>query len=464
VGLAVVLGLVLLLPGVARAAWDERAFAPAGPAPAPAGAARADRPQRIVLVTVDALRARSVDLAPGGRTPAFARLAAEATAFSHAHAVADATLFSMPTVLSGLSPRELEAARARWMHGRLGAAPSNALREGMLRGLPAQLAPAGYRSYYANKLIDPELVGMADEFAEGFAYAPISALDNGFNVRAFLPFDAIWRDLTHRRQPPADHAGALVENFARAEAYYRRPDPHAFIWLHLGVPHTPYRKIVRRPDGELSEADGPPVEFDAVAGADKQALAGFEGMYEDEVRYLDQELGRFLERLRGDPRWGATMLVLTADHGEAFQPGAEPHGTGVMSEDLTHVPLLIHAPGQRTGRVEPGLASGLDVVPTVLARTYNPPPAGFSGLALDRPIPPERMVGSWGLYPRALPGGEHAVAAYLGPYKYRRFYPDGREELVELPGERNVAAAHPAELARLRAFVARELPPARNGR
>jgi arylsulfatase A-like enzyme len=125
-----------------------------------------------------------------------------------------------------------------------------------------------------------------------------------------------------------------------------------------------------------------------------------------------------------------------------------------MDEDLTHVPLLVHLPGQAQGQVVAGLASGLDVVPTLLARVYQHPPA-LPGLALEAPIPADRIVASWGLYRRFLERPDrHAVAAYQGDYKYMRFYPGGTEALYDLShGLQDVTAAHPERLAALRAYV-----------
>ncbi len=88
---------------------------------------------------------------------------------------------------------------------------------------------------------------------------------------------------------------------------------------------------------------------------------------------IDEELARFLLEL---PR--ESVVVLTADHGEAFgEHGTYTHGRGLFDEEL-HVPLVLCAPprfGLGAPRTIDTLVSLVDVTPTVadllgLAATY----------------------------------------------------------------------------------------------
>src|SRR5439155_27240971 len=69
-------------------------------------------------------------------------------------------------------------------------------------------------------------------------------------------------------------------------------------------------------------------------------------LYEAEIRAWDEQLGELLRAL--DTR--STVVVVTADHGEAFQEhGPRQHGFHLYDE-LLRVPLVIAGPGIPAGR------------------------------------------------------------------------------------------------------------------
>jgi arylsulfatase A-like enzyme len=439
----------------------DRTLTGANPPPPPATAALPGRPARVVLLTMDGLRYRSAV-----KSPQLAALAARSTWYDNARAIADATLVSMPVILTGNSIPRLTAVRMAWRdEAHYGAPKTNFMREGVATGLAGYLAPAGYRSYFATMLIEPTIFGLQHEFAGGQARAnEFPSVNNVYNVRSYLPLEPILANLRGRPPLPPDEPAAIAKTFADALTAYKRDEPYVFVWAHLGGAHAPFRRMERGSDGRLHPVANTEVSFWHMVAPDDAGAAKLEALYEDNVRYLDQELGVFLARLQADPRWSSTLLVLTADHGQEFVKHATPHGTGMMTEGLTHVPLVIHDPGQLTARRESGPASSLDVVPSVLARIYRDPPS-LPGLALGSP-PADRMVYVWGLYRRYTEahGVQQVVAAYRGRYKYKLTYPERKEQLVDWTVRPSRPVERPEELALLRAFVERELLlPARRG-
>lgn len=92
--------------------------------------------------------------------------------------------------------------------------------------------------------------------------------------------------------------------------------------------------------------------------------------YDSEISYVDKHLAPLFDTLKAKGLYENTVVVLTADHGEAFKEhGFYFHGRTVYTEELK-VPLLIRAPGVAPKRVE-DFVGLVDLLPTL---------AGINGL------------------------------------------------------------------------------------
>jgi choline-sulfatase len=138
------------------------------------------------------------------------------------------------------------------------------------------------------------------------------------------------------------------------------------LWVHYFDPHAQYVPHEGAPDFTDPQRPG---------GGHMRAL------YDGEVWFTDQAIGRLLDYVKSQPWGGDTAVVMTSDHGEAMgEHGiAFQHGFEVW-EPLMHVPLLIHVPGGRPHHV-PVKRSVIDLVPTILdlLRVPQPPPGELSG-------------------------------------------------------------------------------------
>jgi hypothetical protein len=144
----------------------------------------------------------------------------------------------------------------------------------------------------------------------------------------------------------------------------RRP---TFWMKHALLPHGPW---VYMPSGHLSRPEG--AEF--LPGM--QTVPGFYDQYvtdHNEQRYLlqlgfvDRLLGRLVGRLKSEGIYDDTLIVVTADHGFAWQVGVPTRRSVSRSnvDELGPVPLFVKAPGQTHGRLNGVLAQTLDVTPTI---------------------------------------------------------------------------------------------------
>ena len=291
--------------------------------------------QNVLLVTIDTLRADALGSYGGpAATPNLDRLAAGGARFDFAHAHAVVTLPSHASILTGLYPFE---------HG---------IHDN-----------AGYR------LPEDNLTLAAMLRAEGFATGafvgafPLDSqfgLDNGFDV---------YDDRFGYAEGPSDFTIAerpAEEVVETARTWIESQAGRWFAWVHLFDPHAVY---------------APPPPFDTRYAASP---------YHGEVAYTDHALGPLLDTARGDGR--PTLVVVTADHGEALgEHGERTHGLFAYEATL-RVPLIL---AQLRGSDEAGDAGvvsadpvrHVDIVPSVLDALVLPAPPALPGRSLLDPAP-----------------------------------------------------------------------------
>jgi len=206
----------------------------------------------------------------------------------------------------------------------------------------------------------------------------------------------------HRITPPP-HIGNLqvptataVTDRALSELARSKGEPF-FLFVHYMDVHHPYLPPVSReglfhtPGASAMEANALwkrywplfkelPSEKEIIALAD---LRRFSDLYDGCIRYVDGEIGRLLDGLRAQGLDGSTLVVVAADHGDEFmEHGNMLHLSTFLYDELTHVPLIIHWPGQTEGRRTGALVQLIDVMPTLLAACDLPPCPGTQGRSL----------------------------------------------------------------------------------
>jgi arylsulfatase A-like enzyme len=189
--------------------------------------------------------------------------------------------------------------------------------------------------------------------------------------------------------------------------------------------------------------------------------------YDAQVRELDSELGRFFAELEERGWLDAAVVLVTSDHGEAFDenPAREGYfGHHSAFEPAVRIPLVWKRAGQDRRASEARAFQQVDVLPTLL-EAAGLPPLEVDGAALSQP-PKGPLVTEW--FERSSPGSfpyfrGNRLAVYEGDLKYVR--ERGRDErlydLAASPYEAvDVAPQQPDALARLRGVLDRVLPAA----
>ncbi|HEX6584210.1 MAG TPA: sulfatase-like hydrolase/transferase [Thermoleophilaceae bacterium] len=291
------------------------------------GDAAAQKPKRphAVLVVLDEFPGDTLVGQDGridaGRYPHFAALAGDSTWFRNAYTAYDSTTKAVPLVLDGIRPRR-------------GTSPT-------ARDHPQSIFTALGRGGY--RIVTSE---------EATAICP----------RRYCP-----TELQRRPAIIPNLKGGRAERFGRFIRSIRATGRPTFWMKHALLPHGPW---VYMPSGHRSRPEGP--EF--LPGM--QTIPGFYDDYltrHNEQRYLlqlgfvDRLLGRLVARLKSQGMYDDTAIVVTADHGFAWQVGVPTRRSVNPSnvEELGPVPLFVKAPRQTRGRVSDALARTLDVTPTI---------------------------------------------------------------------------------------------------
>ena len=312
---------------------------------------RSRKPVNFLLITIDTLRADHLGAYGYSRklTPVLDRLAAGGILFENAFCVMPTTLPSHGSIFFSTWPR---------IHGSL----SNFVRfsNGSLTFLPDLLQKAGYA------------VG-----------AVVSVPHLGKNFEHYSSFHDI-------RFPDRDRSAEETLHTARAWLKSNGDQPF-FLWIHLWDPHSPY---------ELHPAYMDQIHPGFKNDFEKhyQFLKGYSyppdllqdmvDLYDNEIAYTDDQLGRFLDGFGRRKGAENTMILVLSDHGETLGELAQSegyafdHGEFLYDHQL-RVPLIVVPPGAK----ERGLrishtVSLLDVMPTILQTAGVPVPSSAQGNSL----------------------------------------------------------------------------------
>ncbi len=136
--------------------------------------------------------------------------------------------------------------------------------------------------------------------------------------------------------------------------------------IHLTLPHQPHRFT---PDGLIYP--GGPLGFTQGGGVKgwsvpEPGIALVQQRHLLQLGYTDRLVGRMLGRVRANGDFNRAMIVLTADHGFAFD--ADKSRRDSAPDNLAgtvNPPLIVKYPGQKTGEISTAATQSIDIVPTI---------------------------------------------------------------------------------------------------
>lgn len=370
-----------------------------------AGSARG---RNVLLVTIDTLRRDRVGAYghPGGLTPAIDALSAAGIRYANAFSHVPQTLPAHASILTGRTPLG---------HGvRMNGAASL---PASVPTLATVLKSSGYRT---------------GAFVGAFVLDARFGLSRGFDVYDDrYPEDRSGASFVYAERRGADVVQAAGDWIMAPGA----PGPW-FAWVHLFDPHAPYAA----PD-DYRKGRAP---------------------YDGEVAYADAMLGRLLARVRQAAAADATLVIVTADHGESLgEHGEATHGLFAYDATLA-VPLVLSGAGVGAAVID-GAAGHADILPTVADLLGVAVPAGLEGRSTLQPATADRLIYFEALDAHLTRDWAPLSGMAARAWKYMHApVPELYDRAADQGERRNVAAANPeraAAMERGRLQAASAAPP-----
>lgn len=301
---------------------DKEADKSAGAAPdagPPSGDIVARGPWNVLLLTIDSLRA---DMPWAGYpkpiAPRLAALHARSISYTNGYSTSSFTSKSIPGMLTGRYPSEL---------ARTGSFFTRYLS----------------REQFVCTHLDAEGIPCVAGHAHMYFGPGQSGFESGFKSWKIVP--GITFDYQTDPYVTSNKLTPLaIETLTEVASDASRP---FFAWFHYMDPHDEYKAHSEsahlRPDGRSRARD----------------------LYDEEVFFTDLWIGKLLDFVESQPWAKKTVIVVTADHGEAFgEHGITRHAHEVW-EELVHVPFFFYVPGA-TPRAIDASRGHADLAPTIV--------------------------------------------------------------------------------------------------
>ena len=212
----------------------------------------------------------------------------------------------------------------------------------------------------------------------------LSLLDRFANFAETRGFEQELAELYPRGVPNLHTLSFLLEDAIDwiEEQVVTLPQPFMG-YFHLLPPHEPY--TTRKEFIDIFTDGWQPTEKPKLFGAQNMPQAALNRerrLYDEFIAFTDAEFGRLMDNLEQQGVLDNTYIILTSDHGELFERGIRGHVTLTLYEGLTHVPLVIHKPGQQSQEDVFQRTTAADILPTLMQLTGQPIPDWVEGNVL----------------------------------------------------------------------------------
>lgn len=311
--------------------------------------------KRVILVTVETFRRDHVGAYGYGRstTPSLDAIIAEGVSFNRHYAPAPYTHPSLASLLTGQLPNAI------------GFADNTPTLPPAVPVLSELMAQAGY---------------VTSAFNVQYVLSNRYGLNRGFHYYRNHPNDT-----------PANVLNDEMLPFLSAH-----DDDNLFLWAHYFDPHGPYKPPARYRSlftadplyGGDSMVLKPGTQAEGAASIPKYIYENgkfdrrhYVANYDGDLRFTDDELGRLMDALRVSAN-NDTVLVITADHGESMTDHGRYFCHGSLYEHDIHVPMVVWAPGMKSGTQVNERTSHIDILPTLLDYAGVGELPGFVGQSL----------------------------------------------------------------------------------
>ena len=358
------------------------------PTDRPFAAAEIDRAPPIVFIVFDEFplnsllnEDREID---SGRYPHFSALAADAYWFRNAVTVSSNTVWSVPAIASGRYPTEPGAVPTRRYY------PNNVFTmlsgqyEITVFGRFLQLCPPAECAYDL-EVPSETLSALISDL--GIVWLHIVLPEVMTEKLPTIVGD--WRGFAKNR---FRQRGERSAEFDRFLATIGESKESRFYFLHTMHPHMPFTYV---PSGRRYAAPDYQGTLEQGESLFERASAGFADAVHQrhllQVGFVDQLLGRLLDRLKEQRIYDEALIIITADHGASYREGM--HRRNFSKEnaaDILLIPLIVKVPGQESGIISDRPVETVDILPTIASVLSIDTPFGVDGQSLIDFDLPER--------------------------------------------------------------------------
>lgn len=323
------------------------------------------------------------------RYPGFAQLAKDGTWFRNAHSIYDSTSKAVPAIMDGDYPEKgvlpTSAEHPNSIFALLGKSHAMNVSEEATTVCPRDLCE--------DARLDEPFVDRLGSLTEdlGLVYAHVAAPPG---IEADLPsVSETWGDFGGEGGGEDDaHGGSgdveVVDGKAAAKqgkqtvlsnlqadrsakfdawiANIRNGTRPSLNFKHALLPHVPWRYL---PTGQQYNT----ASTDPIPGLSRQSYPDATQVEQLQLRHLlqlgfaDLKIQALIAHLKRIGLYDKALIVVTADHGVAFEQGLfdRRRATQGTLDQISPVPLFVKLPGQRKGRIDDSIVETTDIVPTI---------------------------------------------------------------------------------------------------
>ena len=402
--------VILSVPFVAYHAWGKHSDTIQANNLTQSYAAAENKPN-IILVTFDALAARNMSVYGYHRqtTPFIDEWAKKASLFTNLKAAGTLTALTTASLMTG---------KRTWTHNTFQLHSFDTLNSN-IESLPVilkkngyytmALAPSRYSSEIVKSIGVPNGFDFTTPFHELLSSNSLHGHIDGILASFFdgkirlhewvIQGDFILAELLiltnrHRDVSVIDRPAEKVFNRFISHIQDNPQEPY-FAWIHLFPPHFPYLPPepymgMINPSSELR---GSVDQYNALLKVDQYLIGSLPieevqpqvdilmDRYDELIMYCDKQFEDFIKTLEALDKSGKTIVIVSTDHGETFEPDEMGHG-GSPREAVSHIPLIIREAGQNKQNIINNLVEQVDIPSTILALAHIQLPSWMEGRSL----------------------------------------------------------------------------------
>jgi hypothetical protein len=354
------------------------------------------KPIPVVMVVFDEFPGISLLGADGKvdavRYPGFAELAETGTWFPNAHSIYDSTSKAVPAIMDGDYPEKgklpTSSEHPNSIFALLGKSHAmnvseeattvcprdlcedERLDEPFLDRLGSMTEDVGlvYAHVVAPPGMEADLPSVSENWGNfgGGEGGGEGTDEDGHGEGEVTPSDA---EPTAKESKQAVLSNLQADRNAKFDAWVanirdgRRPSLN---FKHALLPHVPWRYL---PSGQQYNTGA----TDPIPGLSRQSYPDETQVQQLQMRHLlqlgytDRKIRELIAHLKKIGIYDEALIVVTADHGVAFQQGLFDRRRAKRETlaEISPVPLFVKLPGQKRGRVNPAIVETTDIVPTI---------------------------------------------------------------------------------------------------